>query len=118
MHKQPAPIFPKCRLLFPFGVLIRIAYFFGSDKKSLHIKSIIGLCTAFPKHCAADIGAGRKEDLLNNHVSFKLAGGHTKCRLLRVLIWTNSPKNNENIKIAKQILHEMSNKSKIQFLYV
>ena len=118
MQKQPAPMFLKCRLLFRLDVLIRIAYFFGSDKKSLHIKSIIGLCTAFPKHCAADIGAGRKEDLLNNHVSFKLAGGHTKCRLLRVSIWTNSLKNNENIKIAKRILHEMSNKSKIQFLYV
>ena len=118
MQKQPAPIFPKCRLLFLFGVLIRVAYFFSMDKKSLHIKPIIGLCTVFPKHCAADIGAGRKEDLLNNHVSFKLAGGHIKCRLLCVLIWTNSPKNNKNIETSKQILHEMSNKSKIQFLYV
>lgn len=86
MQKQPAPMFLKCRLLFRLDILIRIAYFFGSDKKSLHIKSIIGLCTAFPKRCAADIGAGQKEDLLNNHVSFKLAGGHTKCRLLCVLI--------------------------------
>ena len=98
MQKQPAPIISPCRLLFCAGALIWIAYFFGSDKKSWHINSIIGLYTAFPKHCAADIGAGRQEDLLNNHVSFKLAGGHTKCRLLRVSIWTNSPKNNENIK--------------------
>ena len=86
MQKQPALIFPKCRLLFRSGALIWIAYFFGSDKKSWHIKSIIGLHTAFPKRCASDIGAVRKEDLLNNHVSFKLAGGHTKCRLLCVLI--------------------------------